>query len=296
MSLAKFSLTAFAGLMLLTAQPSFACTLFGAAGEGVVEGGGTILAKTRDEHPGRQFFDIVRPSDGYAYMGLFTGRKGHFNMGVNEKGLVVARSASGGIPKEKRLTYARFEKEGLRAPEWIARHYATVDEVLAHPEIFKEPVNYILADKTKVVVVEVMPGGKTTVRVTEKGTAAHTNHFIEPQSKALNEKVGQSSRIRLERICSLLSEKEKPFTTETFIAMTRDRNAGPVNSIWRTGTKPEGFQTLAAMVVKTPRAGPLEVYFTWRTRAMDPDSLQTVRRTVTLADFRKTTADFLAGK
>lgn len=72
--------------------------------------------------------------------------------------------------------------------------------------------------------------------------------------------------------------------------------AGPVNSIWRTGTKPEGFQTLAAMVVKTPRAGPLEVYFTWRTRAMDPDSLQTVRRTVTLADFRKTTADFLAGK
>ena len=248
MSLAKFSLTAFAGLMLLTAQPSFACTLFGAAGEGVVEGGGTILAKTRDEHPGRQFFDIVRSSDGYAYMGLFTGRKGHFNMGVNEKGLVVARSASGGIPKEKRLTYARFEKEGLRAPEWIARHYATVDEVLAHPEIFKEPVNYILADKTKVVVVEVMPGGKTTVRVTEKGTAAHTNHFIEPQSKALNEKVGQSSRIRLERICSLLSEKEKPFTTDIFIAMTRDRNAGPVNSIWRTGTKPEGFQTLAAMV------------------------------------------------
>ena len=29
---------------------------------------------------------------------------------------------------------------------------------------------------------------------------------------------------------------------------------------------------------------------------MDLDSLQTVRRTVTLADFRKTTADFLAGK
>lgn len=54
----------------------------------------------------------MRPSDGYAYMGLFTGRKGHFNMGVNEKGLVVARSASGGIPKEKRLTYARFEKRG----------------------------------------------------------------------------------------------------------------------------------------------------------------------------------------
>ena len=84
MSLAKFSLTAFAGLMLLTAQPSFACTLFGAAGEGVVEGGGTILAKTRDEHPGRQFFDIVRPSDGYAYMGLFTlNWYGHVRRGVS---------------------------------------------------------------------------------------------------------------------------------------------------------------------------------------------------------------------
>ena len=174
------------GCALFAAAGTPACTLFGAVGEGMVEGGGTLAAKTRDEHPGPQRFDIAVPSKGYAYLGLFTGDKHRFNMGFNEKGLFLARSTSGSLPRKERLKLPRFFKHRLSATDWIMQHYASVDEVLAHREVFVEPVNYLLADRTKIAVVEVMPGGQTTVRITEHGTAAHTNHFIEPESEALN--------------------------------------------------------------------------------------------------------------
>lgn len=84
-----------AGCALFAAAGTPACTLFGAVGEGMVEGGGTLAAKTRDEHPGPQRFDIAVPSKGYAYLGLFTGDKHRFNMGFNEKGLFLAVQLQG---------------------------------------------------------------------------------------------------------------------------------------------------------------------------------------------------------
>ena len=141
-----------AGCALFAAAGTPACTLFGAVGEGMVEGGGTLAAKTRDEHPGPQRFDIAVPSKGYAYLGLFTGDKHRFNMGFNEKGLFLARSTSGSLPRKERLALPRFFKHRLSATDWIMQHYASVDEVLAHREVFVEPVNYLLADRTKIAV------------------------------------------------------------------------------------------------------------------------------------------------
>lgn len=138
-----------AGCALFAAAGTPACTLFGAVGEGMVEGGGTLAAKTRDEHPGPQRFDIAVPSKGYAYLGLFTGDKHRFNMGFNEKGLFLARSTSGSLPRKERLALPHFFKHRLSATDWIMQHYASVDEVLAHREVFVEPVNYLLADRTK---------------------------------------------------------------------------------------------------------------------------------------------------
>ena len=129
----------------------------------------------------------------YAYLGLFTGDKHRFNMGFNEKGLFLARSTSGSLLRKERLALPRFFKHRLSATDWIMQHYASVDEVLAHKEVFVEPVNYLLADRTKIAVVEVMPGGQTTVRITEHGTAAHTNHFIEPESEALTKKSARAA-------------------------------------------------------------------------------------------------------
>ena len=281
-----------AGCALFAAAGTPACTLFGAVGEGMVEGGGTLAAKTRDEHPGPQRFDIAVPSKGYAYLGLFTGDKHRFNMGFNEKGLFLARSTSGSLLRKERLALPRFFKHRLSATDWIMQHYASVDEVLAHKEVFVEPVNYLLADRTKIAVVEVMPGGQTTVRITEHGTAAHTNHFIEPESEALNQKIGSSSARRLERIRELLAAADKPLKIADMAAMTRDRHDGPVRSIWRTGTKPDGVQTLAAIAVSLPSIGNPSLNLTWRTDPNNPRAMDSLVCSVAPEDFKMGTAAF----
>lgn len=281
-----------AGCALFAAAGTPACTLFGAVGEGMVEGGGTLAAKTRDEHPGPQRFDIAVPSKGYAYLGLFTGDKHRFNMGFNEKELFLARSTSGSLPRKERLALPRFFKHRLSATDWIMQHYASVDEVLAHKEVFVEPVNYLLADRTKIAVVEVMPGGQTTVRITEHGTAAHTNHFIEPESEALNQNIGSSSARRLERIRELLAAAPKPLKITDMTAMTRDRHDGPVRSIWRTGTKPDGVQTLAAIAVSLPSSGNPSLNLTWRTDPNSPRAMDSLVCSVAPEDFKMGTAAF----
>lgn len=272
---------------------AFACTLFGAIGTDIVDDGGVLVAKTRDEKPGLQRFKIRKHTDGYAYLGLFTGKKERFNMGINEKGLVIARSTSGSIPKAKRLCYPRFEKEGLQAPDYIAKHFSSVDEVLAHPEVFSEPINYLLADRSKIAIVEVLPEGKRTVHTTSLGTIAHTNHFIEPQSIPLNETIGKSSATRLARIQTLLTETPKPFSLDQFIAMTQDRHDGPIRSIWRVGVRKDGLQTLAAMVIHLS-SDTTTLYLTWRTQPLDPISMQTIKVDITPEVFRQTTTSFLA--
>lgn len=283
-----------ASLLLLTAPLADACTLFGAAGEGVVEEGGVLVAKTRDEHPGPQEVKVLSPRDGHAYFGLFTGAKKRFNMGLNDQGLFLARSTSGGIPKKERLAAPHFYLDGLITTDVIMRRFSSVDEVLAHPEVFVEPVNYLLADRTKVAVVEVLPGGRTTVRITTAGTAAHTNHFIEPESKDLNQIVGASSARRLERIGELLAAAERPITLEAMNAMTRDRHDGPVRSIWRTGVKKDGVQTLAAMTASIPKSGDPEIRLVWRTAPDDPASLKEIAGRIPLGAGFRAAAEKLA--
>ena len=213
-------------------------------------------------------------------------------MGFNEKGLFLARSTSGSLLRKERLALPRFFKHRLSATDWIMQHYASVDEVLAHKEVFVEPVNYLLADRTKIAVVEVMPGGQTTVRITEHGTAAHTNHFIEPESEALNQKIGSSSARRLQRIRELLAAADKPLKIADMAAMTRDRHDGPVRSIWRTGTKPDGVQTLAAIAVSLPSIGNPSLNLTWRTDPNNPRAMDSLVCSVAPEDFKMGTAAF----
>ena len=52
-----------------------ACTVFAATGESLVQGGGTLVAKVRDERPARQVVKTVRPDSGWAYTGLFVGKR-----------------------------------------------------------------------------------------------------------------------------------------------------------------------------------------------------------------------------
>ncbi|MCF0254420.1 MAG: hypothetical protein HUK26_08825, partial [Duodenibacillus sp.] len=144
----------------------------------------------------------------------------------------------------------------------------SVDEALAMAECYDHPVNFIIADRAKAAVVEVLPGGRTVVRTTSDGTLAHTNHYIEPESAAANELApGSSSEARLARIRELLAGG--PFTFARFVAMTRDRAAGPDASIFRTGSSDKVQQTIATLVVRLPPAGEPRVRLTYRTDPKD---------------------------
>ncbi|MGN1208918.1 MAG: carcinine hydrolase/isopenicillin-N N-acyltransferase family protein, partial [Duodenibacillus sp.] len=206
------------------------------------------------------------------FLGLFVGPKERFNMGVNEKGLVVFRTTAGSVPKHIRRQSVRFKsKEGLSGHEYLIRNCATVDEALAQTEVFShEPTNYMLADARKIAVVEVMPGGRRAVTVRDRGTLAHTNHYLAEEALADNIKIGKSSRTRYERIEELLKASPRPLTMDDFAAFARDRNDGPNNSIFRIGPEAK-ITTLSSMVVYLPENGVPVAEFAWRPDPAEPE-------------------------
>lgn len=265
----KKLLAAISILTLSLPSLSLACTLYGATGSTYVEGGGTLVSKNRDWSPSSQTLKYVAPAQGYRYLGLFAGPDYKFNAaGVNEKGLFVAMSTAGSIPKtERRQIKAYKSPEGLRGNEYLLRHTANVLEALSHTEIFKEPVNYILADSHMVAFVEVFPDGTHSVRLTTSGTLSHTNHYVTAEGAPFNKKIGLSSQTRYNRINTLLGTTTHPLTLADFITFGKDQDAGPDNSIFRTGSKPEGTQTQANFSVYLPREGSPTVYVNYRIEA-----------------------------
>lgn len=258
-------------LMQITV-PASACTLFAANGTKFVAGGGTLVAKNRDWRPAKQMARLVTPTNGNKYYGLFAGKDYKFNAaGINEKGLMVAMSTAGSIPKKERLSYKRFKsQEGLRTNEYLLRYYNSVDEVLKTKEpLWQEPVNFILADKKMIAYVEVGPQGKIAVRKVKNGTAYHTNHYVEKAMLPYNQKIGKSSATRYERIKMLMTEQKLPFTLERFVEISQDKNAGANNSIYRVGNKPNSSQTLANFIAYIPPKGYPQLWLKYRKNPED---------------------------
>ena len=92
------------------------------------------------------------------------------------------------------------------------------------------------------------------MRVKEHGILFHANHYIEEKLLWANEKIGRSSHMRLHRIRHLLRTHSSPFTIEDFIAFSEDREHGPDNSIWRTGSSPKKRRTLATWIASIPKS------------------------------------------
>ncbi|MGN1149442.1 MAG: carcinine hydrolase/isopenicillin-N N-acyltransferase family protein [Sutterella sp.] len=276
---------ALASVLLMSASAN-ACTVFAATGPEFVQGGGTLISKVRDERSFKHVVKTVKPEQGYAYTGLFNGKKQKFNMGVNEKGFVVFRTTTGSVPKEVRKQYKRYKSEdGFDGQEFLIRNCATVDEALKHVEVFsKEPTNYMMADAKKIAVVEVLPGGRHVVTVRDRGTLAHTNHYITKDSFECNVVSSQSSQVRLNRIRKLLDTTAKPFSIQDFINFTENKNDGPDDSIFRLGTPGKDVSTtLATMAVYIPETGAPEIYLKWRDNPEDKTSWQNKRETVDFA-------------
>ena len=94
--------------VLLAPSRAHACTLYAAAGT-AVDDGGVMISKVRDWRPSEETFVRVTPKsgEGYAYVGLATGKYQNFNMGVNEKGLALGLD-----PEERAPRDAAFQVEG----------------------------------------------------------------------------------------------------------------------------------------------------------------------------------------
>jgi hypothetical protein len=251
-------------LWLLSAVPSEACTLWGAVGD-AVEGGGALVAKNRDWAPDhRQELVVLSPSEGYrsvALMAVGNDDPG-IKAGVNEKGLVIVSATAGQFPSA--------ERKKIQQKKELMRHFlascASVEEVLKHVELMHRPVFYLVGDRSELAVIEVAPDGRRSVTRRVSGTLNHTNHYCAIEPPGLKRKPGASSLLRQERIQELLKTPGSPFDFEGFIRFSVDRNAGPDNSIWRTGSDPAKQRTLATWLVSVPPSGSPQLFL----RTADP--------------------------
>ncbi|WP_243360503.1 C45 family autoproteolytic acyltransferase/hydolase [Fundidesulfovibrio terrae] len=236
-------------LLMLTASPALACTLWSAVGDAA--GGGTILVKNRDYSPDSTgSLVLVRPENGHAYLGYHARVKGRERLvaGVNDAGLAVVSATAGSLARQQRDVPSKVKSLLAR----LLTQTATVDEALAHTDWFAghSPVIYMLSDGRKSAWVEIGPDGQVATREAAQGALAHTNHFLAPELAAHNVKNGPSSHERLIRITDLLAG-QKTFTEADFERFGQDQNAGPDNSIFRKGSTPASTRTMARLVVRT---------------------------------------------
>jgi len=244
----------FIGLFLLF--PSFEvspCTLFGAIGDRVEEGG-VLIAKTRDMATDLEQVWIQRgPQEGYRYQGIASKGTKHVTSGINEKGLVVVSAAASGPKKGGKVTPVGK----------ILSKASSVDEVIALVQDgeIQGPIYYLIGDFHKIALLEVIDGYQFGFLIQENGVLSHTNHFILRDMEKMNRKVGRSSQTRLNRIEKLLSGGL--LTKDRFIAITRDHFNGPGNnSICRhfEAGIPSSEGTVSATIYHLPKKGLPEIW------------------------------------
>lgn len=239
-----------AALFMAAATGAKGCTLWAAAGDRV-EGGGTLLAKNRDMPPQVSELRIYTPKAGNRFLGLFhvKGAKSFPVAGVNEKGLAIVSATASSIPRAERYATGR----GLN--EKLLTAFDSVDGLLASPDALSasHPTFYVVADRTKIAVIEIGPKGQVATKTENSGVLFHTNHYLDPKLLWVNERTGRSSQVRLDRIRELLASHAGPLTLEAFTAFSEDTKGGPDDGIWRTGSAPNKERTLATWIVSLPK-------------------------------------------
>jgi isopenicillin-N N-acyltransferase like protein len=251
--------TIFSALFALTGISVLeACTLWSAVGNRVAHGG-SLIAKNRDWTPEPSAVRLVHPDAGFRSLGLFPIRDGKQRgmvAGVNEKGLVIVTASASSVPEADR------EKGGSGFTRQLLTVFSTVEDVQVNKSVFARtrPSMFLIADRRQTAWVEVAPEGRFSIRTIKKGVLTHTNHYLDETLIDMNGKIGRSSRTRLGRIGELLERHTAPLTLEDFIAFSKDSNDGPDDSLWRTGSKPEGTRTLTSWIVSLPPAAPPELF------------------------------------
>ena len=239
-------------------SPSFACTIWAASGDSA-DGKGTIIVKNRDWAPDhQQELKLVTPKKGNRYYGLFAvgGKSPGLKAGINEYGLVLVNASASSIPSRQRPK----GKSKMKLFNYILENCKNVDDVIRKKKYFYYPQYLLLADKKKVAIIEIASNNRISIKQTSNGVLYHTNHYLDKDLLGFNKKVTKSSDIRFKRIEQLLSGQNPPYTMDDFIKFSQDKNDGPDNSIWRTGSKPSITRTMATWIVVQPVNGESILY------------------------------------
>lgn len=244
-----------------------ACSLWAATGDKFTVGG-TLVGMTWDvPHKTKGELKLVIPEKGFRYLGLFPLEakiSAKIVAGINEHGLTIVTATADTVAWKKRLT----GRSGI--VETILTSFSSVDAVFARKSHFarSSPLFLIVADQSKVALVQIGPGGHFAVEVTSNGLLYQTNHYTEQGLLKENERYIENSLLRLNRLQHLLVNYYDRFSLDDFNALAGDRNNGPDNSIWRIGSLPKKERTLASWVVFLPKNSSPELYF----KLVNPDS------------------------
>jgi hypothetical protein len=194
-------------------------------------------------------------------LGLFPLQEktgGNAVAGINEHGLATVKATADTITPKKKL------KGSGDIIETILTSLVSVDAVLANRNLLarSQPAFLIVADHSKIALIQIGSGGHLAVEVTGNGLLYQTNHYTNQNLLKENELYIQSSLLRLNRLQHLFVNHPDPFTLDDFLSIAGDRGNGPDNSIWRIGGSPKKKRTLVSWVVFLPRNSPPELYFT----------------------------------
>lgn len=247
-------------LLLTEGTAAIACSLWAATGDGLTDGS-TLVGHTWDVSPGTEGeLRLVIPQKGFRYLAVFpTKTKGdrHTTAGINEHGLTAVKAT----PDTAAPTGQLIGKADLI--ERILTSFATVDSVLTSRRLLAQskPLFLVIADRSKIALVQIGSGGILASQATSKGLLCHTNHYTHQSLLKENKRYARESVARLNRLQHLLSHSPTPLTADHFLAIASDRANGPDTSIWLTGSGLNKKVTLASWVVSLPPKAPPELYF-----------------------------------
>ena len=237
--------------------PVHGCTLFAACG-GPVGEKGTLLAKNRDNTKGLVTeLRFVDGGKGIPFVGLFDPEADGFVVaGINAKGLCVVNASAASLSKEKR----EVATEDLT--ERILRSFASAEGVAQEVAMFagSHPAFYMAADARQIVLIEVAPGGKTSVRATENGVLTHTNHYVDKKLLSANERPTSGSARRLARINLLMDSAKPPLDLDRFILFSEDKGGALSDGVKQECSPSRKVCTLASWAIFLPKNGFPELY------------------------------------
>ncbi|WP_215780650.1 carcinine hydrolase/isopenicillin-N N-acyltransferase family protein [Paludibacterium sp. B53371] len=234
-------------LMICLPLSAAACTLWGVTGS---QAPMTLIAKNRDWRPDhQQSLRLVKPVHGLPYVGLFAdgGRAPGLKAGVNRAGLVVVSASASSLTRAQRD--ASSGEQGVMRR--ILAQDADLDAVEQHAAQWfahARPMFLLLADRHGLMQVEIGLNGRYALSRQRDGSMAHTNHYFDPALVDGAQRIGQSSRVRLARVRSLIAGHQGPWAIADFQRISHDQHDGPDDSLWRHGRE----DTLAGWQVALP--------------------------------------------